>query len=411
MSQFRSVEKSQTLLINSQSKNLEKLGKPVIKFGFGQSPFLPPSDVLKSLKDHAHRKEYSSVQGDEHLRNLIAQFHYDHNGLDTRPENVVVAPGSKVLLYNILLSYLHLDVLLPGPSWVSYEPQVKLIGHNAIRIRTEYEHRWRVTSDLLEAALDKRLNNDCALILNYPGNPDGLTYSRSELTDIVEVARKHDVLIISDEIYGLLNHSQDHISIGTLYPEKTITTTGLSKWCGAGGWRFGAALLSKGIMPDFKETLLGIGSETYSCAPMPVQMAAKTAYESYQDRIGYLKYQSLILSELSQFASERLNQSGIDTYHGEGGFYLFPYFERFKRGLKRLQIDSSESLAEYLLNKLGVATLPASAFGMNPNMLALRLAYVDFDESRLPVGDYNIKRDFPNVFAGIERICDFVENL
>ena len=408
---YRSIEKSQTLLINTQSKRLEKNGKKIIKFGFGQSPFLPPKRVMEALQASAHRKEYSSVQGDEELRSLIATFHHDHNGLLTNPDDILVAPGSKILLFNIVLSYESLDVILPGPSWVSYEPQVKLAGHNSIRINTTYERRWRLIGEDIKRAISQKKCRNTALIINYPGNPDGLTYTKDELEDIAEVCRKHNVLVISDEIYGLLDHNQSHISFGTIYPENTITTTGLSKWCGAGGWRLGLALLSEGISEGLKETLLGLGSETYSCAPMPVQIAAREAYRDFEETKGYLQYQVNILSQISKYCSSRLVENDIMTYNGEGGFYLFPSFKRLENQLSKIGVEGSSSLSERLLNDIGVATLPASAFGMSDDTFALRMAYVDFDESKFINTQFDLEDHCPNVIHGIEEIMDWVSKL
>ncbi len=140
-----------------------------------------------------------------------------------------------------------------------------------------------MTPENLKESSQFKEYKDSILILNYPGNPDGLTYTEDKLKAIANYTRDANMLVISDEIYGLLDHAMSHNSFANYYPERTITTTGLSKWCGAGGWRFGAALLSDGISVDLKQTLIGIGSETYSCAPSPVQIAAKEAYRSFQE--------------------------------------------------------------------------------------------------------------------------------
>ncbi len=110
---YRQVEESQTFLINTQSKNLTAQNKKVIKFGFGQSPFLPPKSVMIALESAVHHKEYSSVQGDLELRENMVQFHKAHNGLQVAPENILIAPGSKILIYNILMSFKKADVFIP----------------------------------------------------------------------------------------------------------------------------------------------------------------------------------------------------------------------------------------------------------------------------------------------------------
>ena len=367
---FRSVTESQTLLINSQSKSLLKAGKKIYTFGFGQSPFPPPQKAIESLQSAATEKTYSDVQGDYLLRENIGNFHQAHNGLYAPPEHIYVAPGSKILLFNILLAFEKADVLIPAPAWVSYAPQAQLIGHHCIRLTSSYEERWRITPELLEKGLRQKKCKQTVLILNYPGNPDGLTYSENEIIALTKMAKKHHILVISDEIYGLLTHKRNHISFANFYPERTITTTGLSKWCGAGGWRLGAALLSEGISTAFKKTFVGIASETYSCAPSPVQVAAVTAYEDYGALSSYLKYQNNILHTIGSYCQSELSKIGVKIHLPEGGFYLFPDFTAFKDKLSAKTINTSNKLCEQLLQDTGVALLPASAFGFEESFFS-----------------------------------------
>ncbi len=407
---YRQVEESQTLLINTQSKTLTAQNKDVIKFGFGQSPFLPPPQVVEALQSAAFHKEYSSVQGDDELRALMARFHLAHNGLSVHPENILVAPGSKILLYAILMSFRQADVFIPVPGWVSYAPQAKLAGHHAIKLTTSFASRWRLTPELLRTAAQKKQHEVSVLILNYPGNPDGLTYTEEELTDLARVAKELDLLVIADEIYGLLNHSNNHVSFVRYYPEKTITTTGLSKWCGAGGWRLGAAFLYDAIESAFKQALIGIASETYSCAPTPVQIAAKEAYRDFAGIAGYLTWQQETLAQIGNFCAQQLNAFKVRVHPPQGGFYLFPDFSPHREKLHARGIYTSSELCRQLLQDTGVALLPAVAFGFDEQVLAARLAYVDFP----PPASYTpftLADGCPRVVAGIEKIGRWVADL
>lgn len=405
---YREVEESQTLLINSQSLALMAQQQKIIKFGFGQSPFLPPAKVMEALRNAVHRKEYSTVQGDVELRELVAAFHEKYNGLATSPENVLIAPGSKILIYSILLAFQEADVFIPSPAWVSYAPQAKLIGHNSIRLQSSFEQRWRVTPDILRSAIKNKQFEASILILNYPGNPDGLTYSAEELKALADVAREFDILVISDEIYGLLTYHAPHLSFGNFYPEKTITTTGLSKWCGAGGWRLGIALLSSGVPLLLKKTLIGIASETYSCAPTPVQVAAREAYRDVEASVNYVNDQIALLSKIGNYCADELNKNGVKVHAPEGGFYIFPDFSAFTNQLKKGGVETSNQLCEQLLAATSVALLPASAFGFEPELLAARLAFVDFDENTAR-NSANIDAGFPNVIEGIKLIIEWVK--
>lgn len=404
---YREIEASQTLLINTQSKYLELKGEQIFKFGFGQSPFMPPLKVIQALRDAAHDKSYTEVQGDPELRNRMAEFHRKHNGLRVLPENIFVAPGSKTLLFNILVAFEKADVLIPAPAWVSYAPQAKLAGHNLLKIKTTFEDRWRVLPDAIENALKEKRHEATVLFLNYPGNPDGLTYNHTELSELARCAEKNDLLVLSDEIYGLLDHHESHQSFASFYPGKTITTTGLSKWCGAGGWRLGAAFLSDSIDPQFKEALLGIGSETYSCAPAPVQQAAKIAYESYSEMRDYLSWQNGILASIGNYCADQLAHADIRVHRPEGGFYLFPDFSPLKDQLHKRGITTSGELCSRILTDTGIALLPASAFGFEEACMAARLAYVDFTPPEESTA-FEMEIHCPKLIEGMERLGHWI---
>jgi aspartate aminotransferase len=413
---LRRVEKSQTLLLNEQSRRLQQEGRNVYKFGFGQSPFLPPQPVIERLQSAAHLKDYSPVAGIPELREAVARFHRQLDGVNIEAEDVLIAPGSKILLYAVMAAFTRADVLVPVPSWVSYIPQAQLAGHNVIKIPT-LRKAWRLTPELLEEAVKSKADAHVPsiLIINYPGNPDGLTYTSGELAGLAAVARKHNILILSDEIYGLLHHTGSHESIARHCPDNTIITSGLSKWVGAGGWRLGVALLPKALRGAFKETLLGIASETYSCATLPVQMAACEAYRSPEGIADYVKHQRRILSTLGTECYRRLHKSGIGVCEPQGGFYLFLDFCE----LQGAGMATSEALCEKLLADTGVALLPGTAFGMEPRHLSARLAYVDFDGVKAleaakkigltqPLGAAFAKEYFSRMLEGIDRICEWV---
>ncbi len=337
-------------------------------------------------------------------------FHYAHNGLKVEADNVVVAPGSKILIFNILLAFQKADVFIPAPAWVSYAPQAKLAGHHIIKLPTSFEERWRITPQVIhDAAANKRVKPS-VLILNYPGNPDGLTYSEAELLELAKAVSKYNMLVISDEIYGLLDHGNAHLSFATFYPQRTVTTTGLSKWCGAGGWRFGAALISNGMEPSFKQTLLGIGSETYSCAPVPVQMAARVAYQDYNEIKPYISRQIQILKEIGNYCSEQLRKSNIKVHPPQGAFYLFLDFSLFQEKFKKKGIGTSNEVCSKLLADTGVVLLPSIAFGFEATFLGARMAYVDFDEPGK--GErFSMKEHCPRIIKGIEALCLWIAEI
>ena len=403
------LKESPTLNINRVSKEREKRGLPVYKFGFGESPFDPPKDVISSLKEHADKTYYAKVEGDEELREKISKFHYDACGIQSSADQVIVGPGSKILIYLIMLSIKDADVLVASPSWVSYRPQIDLCGHNLINIETSLDDRWRITPENLIKAFSQKLRKNTICIVNYPGNPDGLSYTNKEIEELIPIFKSTNCLVISDEIYALLHFANEHSSFQKYYPENTVVTTGLSKWCGAGGWRFGTA-----IFPEEKHVLqqavLGLSSETFSCVSSPILKAASAAYHDYAEVKPYLDLQKHILEKIAKYCANTLNEHGIITIHSVGGFYLFPDFSNYREALNRRNIYTSTELCSRLLYDTGVALLPGTAFGMQEDQLLARLAYVDFKMDRHSDSDFKMNIHAIKLTKGIDQLIQWLSN-
>lgn len=378
---FAAVAKSGTFTINEKSKELEQAGRRIYRFGFGESPFPPPSRVRLALERACQRSEYTDVAGMPALREKIAAFHHEVDGYPVSPEQVLVTPGTKPLLHNIMQAFQAADVFLPEPSWVSYAPQAQLARHRVHRIPTSFACRWRATPQALEDAVDRAGDSGKPrlMVLNYPGNPDGLTYSRAELEALAAVMRSHGIWVISDEIYALLDHCGGHVSLARIYPERTLVTTGLSKWCGAGGWRLGALIMPPAAPAALREALIGLGSETYSCAAAPIQMAALTAYELDADLHRSLAAQRRILAAIGARIHGKLIQVGLRVHPPQGAFYMLLDFSPFAETLARRGIRTDDTLCQRLLEDCGVALLPGGNFGLPKTALTARLAYVEFD--------------------------------
>ena len=413
--QFLRVDQSGTLSLNEKCKILEQAGRKVYKFGFGESPFLPPARVREALQSASYRKDYTAVAGLPELREKIAAFHYEVDGYPISAGQVLVAPGTKPLLYNLMRAFGQAIVFLPAPGWVSYAPQARIAGHAVVRMLTAYEDCWRVTPSVLEEVLSRhsKSKRHKLVVLNDPGNPDGLTYSRSELEALSVVFRKHGVWVVSDEIYGLLHHQGRHISLGGIYPERTLVTTGLSKWCGAGGWRLGALILPPDAPAGLYDALVGLGSETYSCASAPIQAAAIRAYELDAELHQYLAGQRRILAAIGQAVHAELVRGGLRVHRPQGGFYLLLDFSAFAGALAGRAIADDRQLCERLLADTGVALLPGSAFGMPSDALTARLAYVDFDGAAA-LGDWDSFDDdrartcAAKMLAGIDKLKNWL---
>lgn len=415
----RGLKPSATVAINEHSNALLAQGHTVYKLGLGQSPFPVPDPVMKELQANAFQKDYLPVAGLFELREAVANYHRRTQGTPFTAQDVLIGPGSKELMFILQLVY-YGDLVIPAPAWVSYAPQAKIIGRQVFFLKTERENGWKMSPAQLEALCATDPTRPRVLILNYPSNPTGGTYSKSELKDIADIARKYRVILLSDEIYGELHHKGQHVSLARFYPEGTIVSAGLSKWCGAGGWRLGTFAFPH-TLGWLREAMAVVASETFTSTSAPIQYAAVRAFQGGLDIERYLAHSRRILKHLGRWSAKMLNDAGVRTNRPDGGFYLFPDFEPLRDVLLPRGIADSPSLCRRLLDETGVAILPGSDFGRDPSELTARLAYVDFDGSKAlfasvqvplsePLGDDFLETNCPNVTAAIRRLCDWVKS-
>jgi len=376
----RGLPPSATLAINEKSTRLRQEGRHIYKLGLGQSPFPVPKPVVEELKVNAFQKDYLPVNGLKQLRSAVAEWHYKRQGLDFRAEDILIGPGSKELMFILQLVY-YGDLVIPTPSWVSYAPQAHIIGRHVRWLPTHSDNDWLLMPEELEKLCATDKERPRLVILNYPSNPTGGTYSIDELKALAKVARENRVILLSDEIYGELNHKGEHISIARYYPEGTIVSNGLSKWCGAGGWRLGAFAFPKSLN-WLCESMAVVASETYTSTSAPIQYAAVRAFKGGSEIEHYLTKCRMVLSALGQYAFSYLQEAGVRIAAPQGAFYLFPDFSPYKEKLKKRGITTSEGFCQALLENTGVAILPGSNFGRPNDELTARIAYVDFDGAR-----------------------------
>lgn len=374
---IRGLKKSTTLEINERSRQLQKEGKTVYRLGFGQSPFPVPEPVVRSLQAHAHEKDYLPVKGLLELRQSIADFYRRKQNLDRTAEDILIGPGSKELLFILQLVY-YGDLVIPKPSWVSYSPQAIIVGRKVNWVNTHKESDWRLTPDELEEICKHDPDRPRIFVLNYPANPTGSTYTVERLKEIARIARKYKALLLSDEIYGELHHTGQHVSIARFYPEGTIVSTGLSKWCGAGGWRLGTFIFPPSLR-WLLEAMAIVASETFTSTSAPIQYAAVTAFEENEEIDQYLKNACDILRVIGKTLHARLEGMGVAAAKPQGGFYLYPDFDAYRAKLAKKGIATNKQLCERLLEETGIALLPSVDFGCPPEDLTARLSYVDFD--------------------------------
>lgn len=373
----RGLGPSATLAINEHSAELQRQGRDIYRLGLGQSPFPVPEHVVAALRENAHQKDYLPVRGLSALRESIADYFERTEGLRYRPENILVGPGTKELMFLIQLVY-YGDLVIPTPSWVSYAPQAHIIGRQIRWLPTRPGGGMGVTPESIEALCRDDPDRPRLLILNYPGNPTGVAYDHEQLQALAAVARRYRMLVLSDEIYSGTRFDGAHESIARHYPEGTIISNGLSKWCGAGGWRLGAFAFPSQL-EWLLEGMAAVASETFTSTSAPIQYAAVTGFRDSPAMQQYLTGCRQILASLARHFHERLVRAGASVAPAQGGFYLFPNFENLRPGLAARGIEDGHTLCRQLLAETGVAILPGSNFGRPPSELSARLAYVDFD--------------------------------
>lgn len=386
---------SPTLAMNNLMKERQSTGQDVYKLGFGQSPFPVPKLMVEQLKTYAHIKDYLHTQGLLSLREKVSQYYHRKFDVDSKADNVVIGPGSKELIFLAQLS-MKRSLFLARPSWVSYEPQASLLGLDTHWIDTQAKSNWKLQADDLESFLSVHNDHNFISIFNYPNNPTGAAYSLEELKALTSIFRKYGVIIISDEIYGEFTFHKKHVSLASVYPEGTIVCSGLSKWCGAGGWRLGYMIFPKEL-DDIKIKVIEAGSETYSCASAPVQYAAGSAFEGHEEIENYTQKCKSILIRAHNIFANGLNTERVKMVPAEGGFYGLLEFNP-----RVFNYPDSQSLCEDLLNQTGVAVLHGSAFGMADKVLAARMAFVDFDGEVLLEASTLNDSHFPKLHTAVE---------
>ena len=402
----KDLKPSSTLAINEASKKLEDEGKKIFKFGFGQSPFKVPEDVVEELKNNAYQNKYLPMQGLSELRQSVAKYTSKKKNYEYNSENVIIGPGSKELMF-LLHVIFDGEIILPAPSWVSYAPQA-ILGRNKIKIlQTKRENNWFPTAQEIEEVILKDKNKNYLLFLNSPNNPSGQVCENLE--EISNVTNKYNLIILSDEIYSELSFTKNYKSISNFCPEKTIISTGLSKWCGAGGWRLGYFIIPKGLN-NIKKMINVLASETFSAVSAPIQYAAIKAYEN--NHSNYINKSKNILKAVGNYVYLNLKSNKILINEPQGGFYLMPEFLNSK-------FKTSSEMCENILKETGVALLPGSDFGFYESKMLARLSFTDFDGEKFMNSieedqsiDFDIiKKLAPKIVEGVDNLKKWSENL
>lgn len=389
----KKIKPSPTLAMDAKAKAMKAAGVDVVNFGVGEPDFDTPDNIkeaaIKAIRDGFTK--YTPVGGIDPLKDAIIEKFKKDNGLEYTRDEIIVSCGAKHSLYNIAQAlYGHGDeIIIPSPYWVSYPDQVILNDAVPVFVKTYEKDKFMLKPDVLESYITKKTK---AVILNSPSNPTGLTYDKKALEGIASIALKHNLYVVSDEIYEKLTYGGfTHISIASLDNEikaRTLVVNGLSKAYAMTGWRIGYTAGPKDII----KAMTNIQSQSTS---NPTSIAQKAAVEALTGPQDFIKTMLAEFDRRRKFLVSGLNSiPGISCLTPTGAFYTFPNTSKLYGGhIGEKKIDSSSDLALYLLEKASVALVPGDAFGDNNY---IRLSYATSME--------NIKK-------GIERIKEAVNKL
>ncbi|MFD3684346.1 pyridoxal phosphate-dependent aminotransferase [Nocardiopsis sp. NPDC058631] len=378
------VTVSATLAVNEALAEKRLQGVRVLPLGFGEAG-LPVHPVMRDqLSAGNGANAYGPVAGSAALRGAAAGY-WERRGLPTDPGMVIAGPGSKPLLYSLLLE-IGGDTAIAAPSWVSYAAQSRLLGQRPILVPTATGQGGVPQPDLLHAAVTAAREQGRtvnAVIVTLPDNPTGTVADAETVRRLAEVARELDLLVISDEIYRDLVHpagpGEDPVEIHSpaeYAPERTVISTGLSKNLALGGWRIGVLRL-----PDsetghrLRGGLLGVASEIWSSPAAPVQEAAAHAFTEPAELLDHIDRSRRLHGIVARAVTEAFVRAGATVATPRAAFYLYPDFEPFRERLASLHgVTTGPELTGLLLDRFGMGVLPAVEFGEGTDALRMRVA-------------------------------------
>lgn len=357
------VRASTTLAVDALAKQMQAEGLDVIGFGTGEPDFDTPDNIkvaaIKAINDG--KTKYTPAAGLVDLRKAIATRMRIDFDLDYDFTQITVASGAKHSVYIALLAILNPgdEVILPAPYWVSYYEMIHLAGGTPIIVNAGEEQHFKITPEQLESAMCQHTK---AIILNNPSNPTGMLYSRSELEEIVEICKKHDIYIISDEIYsGLVYDNKEFVSIATLSQdayERTIIINGVSKSYAMTGWRIGYAAAN----PKISKIMANCLSHSTGAPGTMNQIAAIEAVSGPQDGIEAMRK---VFEVRRNYIVKRMNEiEGVSCIVPDGAFYVMMNLsEIIGKTFGGKLIENDDDFAVAFLEQGRVAVVPCSGFG------------------------------------------------
>ncbi len=389
----KQIKGSSTLKITAKSKKLMSKGKDVVAFTAGEPDFPTPDNVKNAAISAINNNytTYTAANGLKELRQAICDKLHKDNNLSYKPDEVVVNNGAKHSLANTFLALLDKgdEVLVPVPFWLSYKSMIEIADGVPVFVKTKKENSYKATVEELESYITPKTK---VLLINSPANPTGSILNEQELKSYAEFAIKHDLIVISDEIYEYLIYDKDckHISIAKFkgMKERTIIINGLSKSFAMTGWRIGYAVGPK----DFIKAVTNIQSHMTSNPNTIAQYASISA----------LNEENILLDEMIDAFKTRRDYiyegiskiNGLSAIYPEGAFYLYvDISELIGKTYNSNKIKDCNDICHILLDEYCVSTVPCISFGSKEH---IRLSFA-------------ISHDI--ITEGIKRIENFVNSL
>lgn len=362
------ASRTKTIELSQIRKMFEVTNPDAINLGIGEPDFNVPQHIKDAMKESIDENDthYTPNKGYMELREEIAKKFKNENGIDTNPDNIIVTVGASEALYLCSQAFIEKgdEVILPNPSFLSYEAGVKLAEGSVVSVNCKMENDFKLKAD---DVCEKITKNTKAIILNSPSNPTGAVMDKEDIKAIADLSMDNDFLIISDEIYEKIIYDKKHYSPAK-YSDNVITLNGFSKTYAMTGLRIGYLTANETLV----EELLKIHQYNIACASTTSQRGAYAALTGPQDEAEkmvneFKNRRDLIVS--------RLNEMGYETVNAEGAFYVFP------------KIEDEDFVAKAA--KAGVITVPGAAFGSN--------------------GQGHVRMSYANSYENIEKAMNILE--
>jgi aspartate aminotransferase len=411
---------SATLAANEAMARRRQAGEPVLPLAFGEAGLPVAPALLDALGAVTGGNDYGPVAGRPELRAAAAGY-WARRGLPTTADAVVSGPGSKPLLFGLLMA-LGADVAIPQPSWVSYAAQTAMTGARPHPVPVPPGQGGVCDPAALAHAVARARADGRrigSVIVTLPDNPTGLLAEPSTVRALAQVAAEHDLVIISDEIYRDLVYdtAPAFTSPAAVAPERTVVTTGLSKNLALGGWRIGVARLPGGDLGQaLRDRLLGIASEIWSAPAGPVQQVAALAFSEPPEITERINASRRLHAAVCRAVAATFAAAGVAVPAPQAAFYTYPDFAPWREHLAgKYGVVTGAGLATHLLDAYGMCVLPGSAFGEEDGALRLRVAtsllYGETSEERERALAAPDPLALPWIAAALARLGDILADL